>query len=359
LIDADHRERLVWPVPFAEGIPRVLALKPRRVAVLVSGDPFWFGAGATLAAHVPPDEMAVFPAPSTFSLAAVRLGWRLEETVTLGLHARPLSLVRPHLAPGARLIVLLRDGAALADLGARLTGWGFGPSRLVALEALGGPRERIRTATAETARWPDAAHPVAAAVEAVAAPGAAILPCGFGLPDAFFENDGQLTKREIRAVTLSSLAPKPGEHLWDIGAGAGSIGIEWLLAHPANRCTALERDPVRLARARANAEALGVPHLDLRPGAAPQGLDGFDRPDAVFVGGGASEPVLARAWDALRPGGRLVLNAVTVQTEALILAWHARVGGTLLRLSVDRAEPMGGRLGWRAAAPVLHWVAVR
>jgi precorrin-6Y C5,15-methyltransferase (decarboxylating) len=353
LAEAEGREMLVWPVPFS--VAPLLAHRGRRVCALVSGDPFWFGAGASLADHVPPAEMTAHPAPSTFSLAAARLGWRVEETVCLGLHAQPLARLRPHLRPGARLIVLLRDGAAVARLGALLTAWGFGTSRLWVMEALGGPRERVRPCAA-TAAPEDAAHPVAVAVEAGEGPA---IPLGFGLPDALFEHDGQLTKREVRALTLSSLAPLPGQLLWDIGAGAGSIGIEWLLAHPANACVALERDPARLARARANAEALGVPHLDLRHGAAPQGLDGWPAPDAVFVGGGASEAVLARAWGALRPGGRLVVNAVTLETEALLLDWRARVGGSMARINLSRAEAVGGRLGWRAAPPVLHWAAAK
>jgi precorrin-6Y C5,15-methyltransferase (decarboxylating) len=276
--------------------------------------------------------------------------------MTLGLHARPIELLRPHLRNHARLIVLLRDGAAAAQVAAYLNGNGFGQSRMTVLEALGGPRERIRTATSAGFALDDVTSPVALAIEAVAQPGAAILPRVAGLPDDMFAHDGQLTKREIRAVTLSTLAPRGGELLWDVGAGAGSIGIEWLLAHPANRAIGIEARQDRLDRARANALSLGVPHFDLRLGTAPGALKDLPTPDAIFVGGGASrESVLDAAWQALPPGGRLVVNSVTLETEAILIARQARHGGTLLRLSVEHAGAVGSLTGWRAAMPVVQW----
>jgi precorrin-6Y C5,15-methyltransferase (decarboxylating) len=233
---------------------------------------------------------------------------------------------------------------------------GFGPSRLTVLEALGGPRERIRTATSTGFALDDVASPVALAIEAVAEPGAVILPRVAGLPDELFAHDGQLTKREIRAVTLSTLAPRGGELLWDIGAGAGSIGIEWLLAHPANRAIGIEARQDRLDRARANALSLGVPHLDLRLGTAPEALKDLPTPDAIFIGGGASrDGVLDAAWQALPPGGRLVVNSVTLETEAILIARQAHHGGSLLRLSVEHAGAVGALTGWRAAMPVVQW----
>jgi precorrin-6B C5,15-methyltransferase / cobalt-precorrin-6B C5,C15-methyltransferase len=326
------------------------------VVALCSGDPFWFGAGSGIAEAVPAAETVVVPAPSTFAWAAARLRWRLEETVTLGLHARPVEVLRPHLRAGARLIVLARDGAAPAQIAGYLSGVGFGPSRLTFLEALGGPRERIRVATAAGFALDDVKSPVAVAIEAVAEPGALVIPRVVGLPDELFRHDGQLTKREIRAVSLSTLAPRGGELLWDVGAGSGAIGIEWLLSHPANRAIAIEAREDRLGNARANAHSLGVPHLDLRLGAAPDALKGLPAPDAIFVGGGASrEGVLEAVWQALPPGGRLVVNSVTLETEAKLIDWQARHGGTLLRLSVERAGPVGGLTGWRAAMPVVQW----
>lgn len=345
-----------WETPFAASIPKLLAHRGKRVVALCSGDPFWFGAGSVIAEALPAAEMVAVPAPSSFAWAAARLGWRLEETITLGLHARPIELLRPHLRTGARLIVLARDGAAPAQIAAYLNGVGFGPSRLTILEALGGPRERIRAPAAAGFAWDDIKSPVAVAIEAVAEPGAVVMPRVAGLPDALFSHDGQLTKREVRAVTLSTLAPRGGELLWDVGAGSGAIGIEWLLAHPANRAIGIEAREDRLVTARANADSLGVPHYDLRLGAAPDALKGLPAPDAVFVGGGASrEGVLDAVWQALPKQGRLVVNSVTLETEAILIAWQARHGGTLLRISVERAGPVGGRTGWRAAMPVVQW----
>jgi precorrin-6Y C5,15-methyltransferase (decarboxylating) len=347
---------LAWETPFAASIPKLLAHRGQRVVALCSGDPFWYGAGSVFAEAVPLAETTTIPAPSTFAWAAARLRWRLEETIALGLHARPIELLRPHLRTGARLIVLARDGATPAQIANYLDGVGFGPSRLTILEALGGPNERIRVATAAGFAIDDIKSPVALAIEAIAEPGATIIPRVAGLPDELFENDGQLTKREIRAVSLSTLAPRGGELLWDIGAGSGAIGIEWLLADPANRAIGIEAREDRLITARANAQSLGVPHFDLRLGTAPNALKDLPTPDAVFVGGGASrDGVLEIIWQALPPGGRLVVNSVTLETEALLIAWQARHGGALLRLSVERAGAVGGLTGWRAAMPVVQW----
>jgi precorrin-6Y C5,15-methyltransferase (decarboxylating) len=351
---------LAWDIPFAGSIPKLLTHRGRRVVALCSGDPFWYGAGSVIADAIPAAETIAVPAPSTFAWAAARLRWRLEDTITLGLHARPIELLRPHLRNGARVIVLARDGAAPQQIASYLAGLGFGPSRLIVLEALGGPRERIRETTAAAFAFDDIQSPVAVAIEANAESGAIILPRVAGLPDELFTHDGQLTKREIRAVTLSTLAPRGGELLWDVGAGAGSIGIEWLLAHPTNRAIGIEPREDRLANARANANALGVPHIDLRHGSAPEALKDLPTPDVVFVGGGASRHgVLDAIWQALPLGGRLVVNAVTLETEAELIARQARHGGALLRLAVERAAAVGGLTGWRAAMPVVQWSVVK
>lgn len=342
-----------WPVPFAEGVERLLAHRGRRVVMLASGDPFWFGAGASVSRHLEPGEWVAHPAPSTFSLAASRLGWPLQDTACLGLHAAPLARLRPHLAPDQRILVLLRDGAAVGTLAEYLIEQRFGSSMLHVMEALGGPRERIRSTSARALTFNDICHPVAIGIE-VRGDGAS-LPSTCGLPDELFASDGQITKRAVRALTLSALAPRPGELLWDIGAGSGSIGIEWLLAHPANRATAIEADPVRAERAKTNAAMLGADRLKIIHGAAPAVLPEGPLPNAVFIGGGLSESLLEALWARLPASTRLVANAVTLESEALLARWHGLKGGGLLRVELADAAPLGSRHGWRARYPIVQW----
>ncbi len=349
-----------WPSPFAGAAEDVLRHRPRRVCVLASGDPFHYGVGTVLARHIAAREMLVAPAPSAFSLAAARLGWALPETVLLSLHGRGLDLLRPHLQPRARILALTSDGDGPAAVARLLVESGFAVSRLTVLEALGGPRERIRatTAAAFDLQTVDALNTLAIEVEA--ASDARVLPRAPGLADALFEHDGQITKREIRAVTISLLAPRRGELLWDIGAGAGSVAIEWMLADPTLRAVAVERNPDRAARIVRNAAAFGVPDLEIVEGTAPAALGGRDAPDAIFIGGGASQAgLLDAAVRALRPGGRLVVNAVTLDTEVLLLARHAALGGNLTRIALSRAEALGGKTGWRPAMPVTQWTWVK
>jgi len=342
-----------WPVPFADGISPLLARRGSRVVMLVSGDPFWFGAGSVVTRHLSSDEWTAHPAPSTFTLAAARLGWAIEETACLGFHAAPFERLRRHLAPAARAIVLVRDGAAVAALTHYLVDCGFGASVFWVLEALGGPRERIRETKAATCDFADILHPVAVALE-VAGGGAALTTVS-GLTDDWFAHDGQITKRPVRALTLSALAPRPGEMLWDIGTGSGSVAIEWLLAHPATQALAFEADATRAARARDNAAALGVDRLRVVEGRAPDVLGGQPLPNAVFVGGGLSDALLEWLRTTLPHGTRLVANAVTLESEALLVRWHGDMGGELMRIELADAAPIGTRRGWRSQYPIVQW----
>ena len=355
LVPDVRAERLTWPTPLTDAIPALLESRGRRVVVLASGDPFHFGVGATLARHIDPEEILSVPAPSSFSLAASRLGWPLQDVATISLHGRPHEAIAAHLQAGNRILALTDDETTAQKVAAQLDALGFGPSRMTVLEALGGPRERIRSTSAEAFDL-DGIHPLnVLAVEVLAGEEPRPIPLASGLPDALFEHDGQLTKREVRALTLSSLRPQRGELLWDIGLGAGSVAIEWLLRHPSTRAIGFEEDPARAARASGNAALLGVPRL-LVAGRAPEAFAGMEAPDAIFLGGGAGDPgVFQSAWDALRPGGRLVANAVSIETEGLLAGWFARYGGELLRISVERAEKLGGMHGWRPAMPVTQW----
>jgi precorrin-6Y C5,15-methyltransferase (decarboxylating) len=349
-----------WPSPVSHGVEQVLAARGRNVCVLASGDPFFYGVGSVLANHVAPDETLVVPAPSSFSLAAARLGWAVPDIALVSLHGRALERIRPHLHPGARVLALTSDSEGPEALARLLTETGFGGSRLTVLEALGGAKERIRATTAAGFDLAGIAELNVVGVEVKAAPGARSIASTAGLADDLFEHDGQITKREIRAVTLSSLAPLRGQLLWDIGAGSGSVAVEWMLAHPSLRAAAIEARADRAARIRRNAAAFGVPELEVVEGRAPEALTQLAAPDAVFIGGGASEPgVLDTAIAALKPGGRFVANAVALETEAELMARQASLGGTLARIAISRADSVGGKTGWRPAMPVMQWVWVK
>ncbi len=344
-----------WPSPMAGAYPALLARRGRPTAVLASGDPFCFGIGAVLAPQVPPGEFLCIPAPSAFALACARLGWAAQDCATLSFCGRPLEPVLPLLQPGARILALSADAATPAAVAALLTRHGFGGSRLHLLDALGGPRERLRAAAARSFAL-EAGPLNLLGIEVVAGPEARVLPLAPGLPEALFEQDGQITKREVRAVTLAALAPRQGELLWDVGCGSGSVAIEWLLRHPSMRAVGLEPRADRAARAARNALSLGVPGLRIVEAAAPDGFGGLPAPDAVFLGGGAGQPGLVEAaWAALRPGGRLVANAVTLETEAILIAARQRWGGSLTRIGVERLDAVGTMHGYRPLMTVTQY----
>ncbi|MDW4496476.1 precorrin-6y C5,15-methyltransferase (decarboxylating) subunit CbiE [Sulfitobacter sp. D35] len=342
-----------WPVPFADGLPRLLALRGRKVVVLVSGDPFWHGAGCTITKDLQPGEWRALPVPGCFSLAAARLGLALQDVTCLALHAAPYDRLRPHLGPGARLIVTLRDGRAVPDLAAYLVDAGFADSRVTVMESLGGPQERLEDFIARDQFAREFSHPVCAAIDVRGS--GAVLQCCSGIADDFFDTDGQITKRPVRALTLSALAPRPRERLWDIGGGSGSIAIEWLLSDPTTQAVCVEVRADRAERIAGNAARLGVDRLAIVEGAAPEALTDLPDPDAVFIGGGLSEALLEVLFDRLPPGTRLVANAVTLESEALLARSQSARGGTLLRIELSEAAPLGSRTGWRAAYPVVQW----
>ncbi|UUV07017.1 precorrin-6y C5,15-methyltransferase (decarboxylating) subunit CbiE [Ruegeria sp. YS9] len=346
-------ERVEWPVPFSDGLPILKGLRGRQTVVLASGDPFWFGAGSVIARNFDAGEWAALPGQSTFSLAAARLGWPLESTLTFGLHAAPLTRLRPHLAPGAHAILLLRDGKAVAELARYLTETGFADSALHVMQALGGPRENTRTVTLTEALLGTFDHPVCVGLE-VSGAGPALSKAS-GKPDAIFETDGQITKRPIRALTLSALAPQRGEHLWDIGGGTGSISIEWLMCDPTLTATSIEPRADRVERIRRNADALGQDRLNVIHGTAPAALDGLEFPDVVFIGGGLDPDLLHWLHQNLPSGTRLVANAVTLESEATLAHWHEKLGGELLRIELAQSAPLGPRRGWKSAYPVVQW----
>ncbi|MBW4716962.1 precorrin-6y C5,15-methyltransferase (decarboxylating) subunit CbiE [Saccharothrix obliqua] len=331
-------ERVPWPTPLVPALAGLLEKHAdRRRCVLASGDPMWHGIGSTLVRLLGADALRVLPHPSSVSLACARLGWAVDDVAVVNLVGRPAALLTPHLHPGRRVLVLGGSPPEVAALA--------GDARVIVLEQLGGPDERVHHDV-------HAADPLNVLAVECGPGGYATTP---GLPDDAYEHDGQLTKREVRAVTLALLAPRPGELLWDVGAGSGSIAVEWSRAHPACRAVAVERDPVRAERITRNAVALGVPGVRVVVGESPAALD-LEPPDAVFIGGGLTAPgVVERCWDALRPGGRLVANAVTLESEAVLTRWRGELGGALTRLSVHRDTEIGGFTGWRPHMPVTTW----
>jgi precorrin-6B C5,15-methyltransferase / cobalt-precorrin-6B C5,C15-methyltransferase len=364
MVPGGGAERLLWRQPLADTVADIEARRGARVVVLASGDPLWYGVGTALLRHFRREEMTILPQPSAFSLAASRLGWAVAECAALSLHGRPLDSLRLHLAPGRRCLVLSEDRTTPRLVAGLLAATGWGPSRISVFEHLGGPREAMRPGTAQDWGEYEGVDLNTIALECEMAPGTRALSRLAGLPDDAFEHDGQLTKREIRAVTLARLAPLPGETLWDIGAGCGSIAIEWLRAIPDGAAIAIEQNPGRAATIARNAASLGVPGLQIIADAAPRALGDIPPalvpPDAVFVGGGIAAPGLLPAlWAALRPGGRLVANVISLEGERAILEWQARHGGDLARIALSRSEPLGNHHAWRPLMPVTQFAATK
>ena len=360
MVPEDGRERHEWPSPLSKLVEAILAMRGRPVAVLATGDPMQFGIGATLAKHLPASEMAIHPGPSAFSLVAARLAWPLSEVRTVTLHGRPLALLAAALQPGLKLMLLSDGRETPGQVAAYLTGAGFGASVMSVFEHMGGPSERRLDGTA--ADWP---HPPGADFNTIAVAlnqpdrPVALGPTP-GLDDDFYESDGQLTKREVRAATLSALRPGPGQVLWDVGAGSGSVAIEWMRTDPLAKAVAIESNPERIETIRLNADALGVPFLRIVEGRAPKALDGLETPDAIFIGGGITgDGVLDTCWSALKPGGKLVANVVTLEGEAALFTAQARLGGQLSRIAVSRAEPVGPYQGWRPLMSVTQWAVTK
>lgn len=356
----DHREKILWAVPISNSVEEIISRRGQAVCVLASGDPLCYGIGVTLTRRIPISEITIIPAPSSFSLACARLGWSFTEVETLSLCGRPSALVQSYIYPGARLLILSEGKNTPGIVAEVLTQRGFGNSQITVLERMGGIYERILTSTAAAWQETDIADLNAIAIHCIADADIIPLPRLPGLPDNAYHHDGQLTKREVRAVTLSTLAPSPGELLWDVGAGCGSISIEWMRTHPRCGAIAIEQNAARLQYIADNAAALGTPHLKIVAGQAPSALQDLPTPDAIFIGGGVTaEGLFDICWQKLRPGGRLVANVVTIEGEQTLFQWYEKVGGSFTRIAIQRAEPIGKFLGWRAMAPVTQWSAFK
>ncbi len=353
-------DAMIWPSPLSDAMPQILARRGEPVCVLASGDPFFYGVGALLAGHVEPGEMICIPAPSAFSLAAARLHWSLQDCALISLHGRDFERIIPALQPGAKILCLSWDETTPPRIVKLLREKGLGQSTITVMEAMGGERERVYSCSADAFERTDIDPLNLVAIDVTLEPRSSFIPIGAGLDDMLFEHNGQLTKRNVRAITLSALAPRRGDLLWDVGAGSGSIAIEWLRLDPVNRAIAIEARPDRAERIRRNARNLGVLQIDIRCAAAPGAFLGLPQPRAIFIGGGASnEAILDAAFAALAPGGRLVVNAVTLEAEAELIGRFKRHGGELTKIEIARADPLGGFHGWRPAMPITQWAVTK
>ena len=357
-----YQQRLTWPSPLMAFIDDIIQRRGQKICILASGDPMHYGIGATLAKRIPSAEMMIIPAPSAFSLACARLGWNRHEVDTLTLHGRPLESLHRFIQPKAKILLLSHDQTTPAKVAQLLCERDYGVSRVIVLEHIAGEKERITECLASD--WQDwaIADLNTIAIDCVASSQASLLPTSPGLPDNAYQHDGQLSKREVRAATLALLAPTPQQTLWDVGTGCGSIAIEWLRAAPRSQVFAIEKNKQRIELAKTNAQTLGTPQLKLIHGEAPAALVDLPTPDAIFIGGGiSSTDLLQSCWSALTTGGRLVANAVTVNSEAVLLRWQQQHGGDLTRIAVSRAEPLKPNspdnplYAWRPLMPVTQY----
>ena len=356
----DNSQKIPWKSPFPTSITEIISRRGEAVCILASGDPLCYGVGATILKDIPISEITIIPAPSAFSLACSRLGWSLTEVETLSLCGRPVSLLQSYIYPGAKLLILSEGKHTPAIVAEILIIRGYGNSQITVLEKMGNVNEEIITDIAANWQEGNIASLNTIAVECVADRGIVGLSRFPGLPDDAFHHDGQLTKREVRAVTLSSLAPLPGELLWDVGAGCGSISIEWLRSDRRCRAIAIEQNSTRLNYIADNAAALGTPNLQIMAGKALEVIPNLPTPNAIFIGGGVTAPeILENCWNVLVPGGRMVVNVVTLAGEQRLYQWHEKVGGNFTRIAIQRAEPIGKFLGWKAMSPVTQWIGIK
>ena len=344
---------LEWPVPFSDGLKILDKYKGKKVVVLVSGDPFWYGAAATILRKFSFDEIEVFPGPSTFGCAAARMGWSIEDISCVGLHAKPVEHIRSLIAPKRKILALMRDGDQVKSLAHYLSKLGFGQTKIHVLEALGGNNERIREIAAEEYNLVDVKHPVCVAI-CVERLGSAI-PLSTGIDDKFFETDGQITKSQIRALTITALAPQYGQHLWDLGAGSGSVSIEWLMRDKSLYATAVERDPSRCGIIEQNVQNLGLDNLSLHNGSNMEVIMTLKPPHAVFVGGGLTKELMKKLWAIVPRKTRLVANSVTLETETILQDALNEYGGNLIRFDISTARAIGSKNLWQPAYPITQW----
>jgi precorrin-6Y C5,15-methyltransferase (decarboxylating) len=344
----------VWDMPFKKGLEKLFKHKGKKVVVLFSGNVFWYGAGSIIAENLDRNEWICYQSPSTFSLAAAKVGWAIQDTLCFGLHASPLETLRPYLAPKIKIIVLLKDGESVTSLGKWLTQEGFGKSDLFVMESLGFKNEKIRHTKANVLHFDNIKHPVCLAI--IISGNGTVIPYSSGKPDFLFLNDGQITKQPIRALTISAMAPKPFEHLWDIGSGSGSISIEWLLASNTNTASAIEILSKRAEQIKSSAKKFGLDKLSVYNNDINEIIDTLQKPDVIFVGGGLTEQLLLRIWKLISSETRIIINSVTLETTSLLIEAHKKYGGSLHKFELSNITNLGKKRAWSKSYPIVQWV---
>ena len=344
----------LWPSPFEKGIKELLKFRGKKVVVLVSGNPFWFGAGNKIIEKLDNSEWICFQSSSTFSIVASRMGWAIQDTLCFGLHAVPFESICRYLAPNVKMILLLKDGENVLKLAEWLTLKNFGRSDFVVMESLGFKNEKIRRTIASEIDFIDINHPVSVAISILG--NGETIPLSSGKPDNLFKNDGQITKQPIRALTMSALAPKPFEHLWDIGSGSGSIAIEWLLSHNTNTASAVEFKSSRVEQIKLNATKLGLNNLIVYEDKIENILEKLSKPDVVFIGGGLTVNLLKDVWNIIPKNTRLVVNSVTLETGSILINAHKKYGGELYKFEVSKVGNLGKNRAWSKSYPIIQWV---
>ena len=357
IIQLISKKTVHWPSPFEEGIQKLLNLRGKKIVVLVSGNAFWYGAGSVLAEKLDLNEWICFQSPSTFSLAASKIGWAIQDTLCFGLHSAPLETIRPYLAPKIKFIILLKDGSKVIELAEWLSLQNFGESDLFIMESLGFKDERLRHTKANKLNFYNIDHPVCVGI--IISGDGLVLPLSSGKPDIFFKNDGQMTKQPIRALTMSALAPKPFEHLWDIGSGSGSISIEWLLTHKTNSVSAIECKSSRVKQIKLSANKLGLSNLFVYEGKIQNILNKLKKPDVVFIGGGLTNKLLTDIWETVPKSTRIIINSVTLETTSILIKAQKKYGGSLQKIELSNITKLGNKRTWSKNYPIIQWVVVK
>ncbi|MBX7145930.1 MAG: precorrin-6y C5,15-methyltransferase (decarboxylating) subunit CbiE [Alphaproteobacteria bacterium] len=353
-------ERWIWRRPLKRTLDALEKVRGKKVVVLATGDPMWFGVGVSLSKRFLPHEMSIIPGISAFSLVCARLGWSISTTVCITMHGRPINQLVNFLAPHQRLILLSHDQTTPSKIANLLTERGYGSSKMIVFSDMNSLSEKYIEGLAKNNNFLDCSDFNTIAIECSEGEVNSLMPLTIGLPDDVFHHDGQLTKYKIRTLTLSALMPMPNQTLWDIGAGCGSISIEWARYHSTMKSYAIEKNEKRCQFIKENSDSFGLSNIDILSGTAPEILNNLEKPDAIFIGGGLLEKnMIDICWQALKKSGRLVINTVTIESEQEILKIYKNLGGKLSKISIEQPDLLGELTVWRKSMPVTQLTVIK